>query len=110
MITTEIQRKQTLLCLLTLGFFCFFSVYLLTYLFSLIGADFAGLQAWYKKAYEKKTEIAENSIGGYTLLCNQTYFTMYLTWMNFFVRFVIPTAILIVCNIKIYREVSGLSS
>ena len=86
------------------------SFHTFTYSFSNIDADFAKLQAWYKKAYTKKTEIAENSFGGITLLCNPIYFKLYLTWMNFFIRFVIPTAILIGCNVNIFREVSGLCS
>lgn len=55
---------------------------------------------WENKAYENITEVAERS-----LLCNQIYVDLYLTWMNFIVRFVIPTIILIFCNVKILNEV-----
>ena len=55
---------------------------------------------WYGNAYENVTDVVENE-----LLCNKMYFAVYLVWMNFIVKFIIPTAILVVCNVKILLEV-----
>ena len=55
---------------------------------------------WYSKAYENVTDVVERQ-----LLCDKMYFTVYLVWMNFIVKFVVPTTILIVCNVKILLEV-----
>jgi len=55
---------------------------------------------WIRKAYTNVTEVVE-----LPLLCNPKYFNIYLTWINFFVKFVIPTIILVGCNIRILSEV-----
>ena len=56
--------------------------------------------AWYKDAYQNVTDVVERE-----LLCNKTYFTIYLVWMNFIFKFVIPTTILVFCNVKILLRV-----
>ena len=70
-------------------------------IFPISDLDFPELQQWYSKAYTKVTEITERP-----LLCEHLYFTIYLTWVNFAVKFVVPTVVLIGCNIKILYEVS----
>ena len=60
-----------------------------------------GFTAWYKKAYKDETEVVERP----SLMCNVTYFQVYLVWMNFFIKFALPTIVLIGCNIKILQEV-----
>jgi len=60
-----------------------------------------GFSAWYKKAYKNETEVVERS----SLMCNMTYFNVYLVWMKFFFKFALPTIVLIGCNIKILKEV-----
>ena len=69
--------------------------------FSIIDLPYPELKEWYNNAYTNVTEIVERS-----LLCEQWYFTVYLTWVNFSVRFILPTIILIVCNVTIIVEVS----
>lgn len=65
------------------------------------GLQLPGLKEWYENAYTNVTEIAEKP-----LLCKPMYFEIYLTWANFAVKFIVPTIILIGCNIKIIAEVS----
>ena len=65
------------------------------------GFHLPGLKEWYGNAYTYVTEIAEKP-----LLCEPMYVEIYLTWANFAVKFIVPTIILIGCNIKIIAEVS----
>ena len=67
-----------------------------------VASEFSGFEDWYDKAYTKVKQIAPAENG---LLCNEMYFHLYLTWTNFVVRFIIPTIILIFCNLKILLEV-----
>ena len=46
--------------------------------FLLIDLPYADIVTWYKKAYTTETEIVPKS-----LLCDDSYFQIYLTWMNF---------------------------
>ena len=60
------------------------------------------IRDWYSKAYAKVTEIAEKP-----LLCDESYFKNYLTWANFVTKFVLPTIILVGCNVMILLEVNN---
>ena len=55
---------------------------------------------WYGKAYQNVTDVVESG-----LLCNKTYFAIYLVWMNFIFKFVIPTTVLVFCNLQILLKV-----
>ena len=60
-----------------------------------------GYDTWYKKAYANVTVVKETN-----LIFNNIYVTYYLTWINFFVRFCIPTTLLIFFNFKILSQVN----
>ena len=66
---------------------------------------FGQLAMWYSKAYTKTAEISEKD----DLLCDDLYFTVYLTWSNFVIKFALPTIILVGCNVKILSEVNILN-
>ena len=74
--------------------------YLSTYFFH-SGLAYPEVGDWIRKAYTNVTEVVE-----LPLLCDPSYFNIYLTWINFFVKFLIPTVILLGCNIRILSEVS----
>ena len=73
----------------------------LKHFFPFAGLRYLPLRDWFNKAYTNVTEIKEKEF-----LCQPLYFVIYLTWTNFAVKFVIPTLLLIGCNIKILFEVS----
>ena len=56
---------------------------------------------WRQKAFSNVTVVKETN-----LLSNNIYVTVYLTWLNFLVRFLIPTILLAFFNMKIVLEVS----
>ena len=64
------------------------------------GPDWHSNNSWYSKAYSNVTVVQETK-----LLSNPIYVTVYLTWLNFFVRFIFPTMLLIFFNFKILKEV-----
>ena len=64
------------------------------------GPDWHTNNSWYSKAYSNVTVVQETK-----LLSNPIYVTVYLTWLNFFVRFIFPTMLLIFFNFKILKEV-----
>ena len=64
------------------------------------GPDWHSNNSWYSKAYSNVTVVQETK-----LLSNPIYVTVYLTWLNFFVRFIFPTALLIFFNFKILKKV-----
>lgn len=70
---------------------------MLIFLLDLVYVDFI---QWYKLAYTTEVEIVPQN-----LLCDAVYFSVYLTWMNFVVKFLLPTTTLIFCNTKILMEV-----
>ena len=53
---------------------------------------------WRQKAFSNVTVVKD-------LLSNNIYVTVYLTWFNFLVRFLVPTILLIFFNMKIVLEV-----
>ena len=55
---------------------------------------------WFQKAFSNVTVVKETD-----LLSNNIYVTFYLTWLNFFVRFLVPTILLAFLNVKIVLEV-----
>ena len=55
---------------------------------------------WRQKAFSNVTVVKETD-----LLSNNIYVTVYLTWLNFLVRFLIPTILLAFFNMKIILEV-----
>ena len=55
---------------------------------------------WRQKAFSNVTVVKETD-----LLSNNIYVTVYLTWLNFLVRFLVPTILLIFFNMKIVLEV-----
>ena len=55
---------------------------------------------WFQKAFSNVTVVKETD-----LLSNNIYVTFYLTWLNFFVRFLVPTILLAFFNVKIVLEV-----
>ena len=55
---------------------------------------------WRQKAFLNVTVVKETD-----LLSNNVYVTVYLTWLNFLVRFLVPTILLIFFNMKIVLEV-----
>ena len=55
---------------------------------------------WRQKAFSNVTVVKETD-----LLSNNIYVTVYLTWLNFLVRFLVPTILLAFFNMKIILEV-----
>ena len=55
---------------------------------------------WFQKAFSNVTVVKETD-----LLSNNIYVTFYLTWLNFFVRFLVPTILLAFFNVRIVLEV-----
>lgn len=55
---------------------------------------------WHQKAFSNVTVVKETD-----LLSNNLYVTVYLTWLNFLVRFLVPTILLAFFNMKIVLEV-----
>ena len=56
---------------------------------------------WRQKAFLNVTVVKETD-----LLSNNIYVTVYLTWLNFLVRFLAPTILLAFFNVKIVLEVN----
>ena len=55
---------------------------------------------WRQKAFSNVTVVKERD-----LLSNKLYVIVYLTWLNFLVRFLVPTILLAFFNLKIVLEV-----